>query len=236
MDAPQYARIRAALEQQIRSGELSRGDRVPTEAELQRQYGVSRATAQRALNELSQAGLVERRRRLGTFVSGTVRQENMVKLVDPRHTGPLIPGRHELHSAGVVLAREAVVDLSLLAPDTPVVQMVRLKFDVEGEPLAVEWSAIPFSVAPHLLEADLVHLNTTTYLSESGYPVAKSRLYVDAIGLDESAALLLGCRTGIPALQQSRLSWLADGELVESSRYLVRPGAVDFYLEQEFSS
>ncbi|MFI5628693.1 GntR family transcriptional regulator [Streptomyces sp. NPDC051664] len=50
-----------------RSGEL--GSRLPTEAELQQQYSVGGATAQRALTELAQAGLVERHRRRGSFVT-----------------------------------------------------------------------------------------------------------------------------------------------------------------------
>lgn len=83
MSAPLYLRIRNELEARIRSGELPPGARLPTEAELQEAHGIGRATAQRVLHELAQAGLVERHRRRGTFVADGVRQENLLRFVNP---------------------------------------------------------------------------------------------------------------------------------------------------------
>ena len=44
-----YRRIAEDLRQQITSGELASGQRVPSEAELMRRYGVSRGTARQGL-------------------------------------------------------------------------------------------------------------------------------------------------------------------------------------------
>ena len=66
--APKYQQVYAALRRDIQSGRLGRGDRLPSEAELVRQFGASRITVGRAVRELQVAGLVERRAGSGTYV------------------------------------------------------------------------------------------------------------------------------------------------------------------------
>jgi DNA-binding LacI/PurR family transcriptional regulator len=65
---PKYQQVYAALRREIQSGRLGRGDRLPSEAELVRQFGASRITVGRAVRDLQAAGLVERRAGSGTFV------------------------------------------------------------------------------------------------------------------------------------------------------------------------
>lgn len=62
-------RIRADIEGRIRSGEWKPGDRIPFEYELVKSYGCSRATVSKALEMLARAGLIERRRKAGSFVA-----------------------------------------------------------------------------------------------------------------------------------------------------------------------
>src|SRR5438309_747044 len=50
------------------TGRWKEGDRLPSEAELVRQFGASRITVGRAVRDLQQAGLVERRAGSGSFV------------------------------------------------------------------------------------------------------------------------------------------------------------------------
>jgi DNA-binding transcriptional regulator YhcF (GntR family) len=58
-----------ALREQIRSGDLQVGGRLPTHYELVEQFAVSRATVQRALKELQEAGYVEAEQGRGVFVT-----------------------------------------------------------------------------------------------------------------------------------------------------------------------
>ena len=62
-------RIREDIEARIRSGEWRPGTRIPIEQELAARYGCARATVSKALGELAAAGLVERRRKAGSFVA-----------------------------------------------------------------------------------------------------------------------------------------------------------------------
>ncbi|MFD2420268.1 GntR family transcriptional regulator [Amycolatopsis pigmentata] len=236
MTAPLYLRIRNDLEGRIRSGELPPGSRLPTEAELRDQYGVSRATAQRVLHELAQAGLVERHRRKGTFVTDGVRQENLLRFVNLRLSGPEIPGRHEVYSAAVVPAADVTPPVRELSGDTPVVYLIRRKFDTEDVPIGLEYHTVPFALAPRLLDEDLAHLTMISYFRREGVPIARSRMYLDPVLLDEHAAGLLECEPGTPVLRKRRLTWLEDGDLAESVAILIRPGVMELYLEQDVSA
>jgi len=72
--APSLAnRLVGELAGEMRSGALRPGDKLPTEAEAVRRYGVSRTVVREALSQLQAAGLVETRHGVGTFV--TARRE-----------------------------------------------------------------------------------------------------------------------------------------------------------------
>ena len=64
-----HAQVFAALSLEIRQGRWLPGERVPSEAELVERFGVSRITVGRAMRDLKQAGLVERRPGSGSYVT-----------------------------------------------------------------------------------------------------------------------------------------------------------------------
>lgn len=66
---PLYKQIVKSLLDEIEQGVYREGDKLPTEAELMDQFGVSRITVRSAIKELEEAGTVERTRGKGTFVT-----------------------------------------------------------------------------------------------------------------------------------------------------------------------
>jgi DNA-binding LacI/PurR family transcriptional regulator len=65
---PKYRQLFNTLHDDIASGRLQSGDRLPSEAELVRSFGASRITVGRALRDLQREGLVDRRPGSGTYV------------------------------------------------------------------------------------------------------------------------------------------------------------------------
>jgi DNA-binding LacI/PurR family transcriptional regulator len=69
---PKYTRVRDALAKAIRSGKYTPGQKLPGERALAVQYGISYMTARRAVSELVQQGLLDRRPWEGLFVMASV--------------------------------------------------------------------------------------------------------------------------------------------------------------------
>ncbi|MEW6669813.1 MAG: GntR family transcriptional regulator [Thermodesulfobacteriota bacterium] len=66
---PLYFQIKSIMRSKILSGELKQNDCLPSEAELCKEYSVSRGTLRQALSELIREGLIYRARGKGTFVA-----------------------------------------------------------------------------------------------------------------------------------------------------------------------
>ncbi len=90
-----------AVRDRILSGALQPGDRMPSDAELVREFGVSRPTVAKALQELQAHGLVQRKVGSGTFV---LRGE----IAAPRNFGLLIPGLGKTEIFEPICAQMAV--------------------------------------------------------------------------------------------------------------------------------
>ena len=65
---PQYKCIEGDLLEQIQAGVYKKGDHIPPEQTLSRQYGVSRVTVRKALENLVEQGILKRTPGAGTFV------------------------------------------------------------------------------------------------------------------------------------------------------------------------
>lgn len=66
---PLFEQLRTQIIDAVRDGRLPPGTRLPTVRELAGQLGLAVNTVARAYRELESAGIVETRRRFGTFVA-----------------------------------------------------------------------------------------------------------------------------------------------------------------------
>ena len=65
---PLYEQLKDAIRADILSGVYKPGTRLPNEAELEAEYGVSRITVRRAVKELVSEGFIVKKQGKGTFV------------------------------------------------------------------------------------------------------------------------------------------------------------------------
>src|SRR6187431_536790 len=77
---PKYVRIRDWLLERILSAGLTRGDRLPSENELMRQFGVSRVTVRLALEALRKDGIIESSHGKGWFLRRVRAVQNLGRL------------------------------------------------------------------------------------------------------------------------------------------------------------
>jgi GntR family transcriptional regulator len=150
---PRYLEIADYLRRLVASGRD--GDRLPSDAELCRRFGVSRMTARQAVQLLANDHLLTRRRGDGTFVSGRTAART---LGSPLSFTESMRRRGLRASSRVIVAalREPSEDdrtaLQLRAGDR-VVRVERLRL-ADGRPMAIERASIAPAFAS-ILEEDL---------------------------------------------------------------------------------
>ncbi len=76
-----------AVTEQIRSGQLKAGDKLPTEAAIMKDFGVSRTVVREAISRLQASGWVDTRHGVGTFV--LPKSEHPSFRIDAEHMGTL---------------------------------------------------------------------------------------------------------------------------------------------------
>ena len=77
-----YALLAQSLVERISNGRYPRGSMLPTEAELCKQFGVSRTTVREAMRALIEKGLVARKPGIGTWVRSTYADPRFVHSLD----------------------------------------------------------------------------------------------------------------------------------------------------------
>ncbi len=74
-----FTAISESIIEKIKNGELLPGDRVPSENELIKQYGVSNTTARKSLLEIESKGWAQRNKGKGTFVLNRTPDHHLVR-------------------------------------------------------------------------------------------------------------------------------------------------------------
>lgn len=159
---PLYEQIVEYLRKDIAANTFGRNGKIPTEAELSEKYGVSRITVRRAVDELVNQGLVEKKQGKGTFVtaprfsrrldSGTLSFSEMCE------ANGLVPGAKILET-GIVIPKSASVREQLRLKDGESAVLISRLRTGSGKPLAYEESYYPMEYSD-LLSIDLEHMST----------------------------------------------------------------------------
>jgi GntR family transcriptional regulator len=236
-DVPLYAQLREALRTEIKDRELRPGDRLPTEAELEERYGVSRSTIRQAVGDLEVEGLLRRIQGRGTFVGSPKIQHHPVLM----SFSGLLRGQgytpsHRLLGAEIVGAPAEVAAELELDEGTPCRHIERL-LSADDDPVGVSKSWLPLAVLGEHDEAITAGVTEGRSLYEllgeasPGLVPARASETIDPALAGEGEAGLLGCEPGTPLLFIRRRSWTATGLPLESTQLLFLPGRYQYRVE-----
>lgn len=204
---PMHERIRADVESRIRSGELAPDDRLPIERALCASYGCSRMTVNKALSALAAAGLIERRKRAGSFVARPRVHSTVLDVPDLASEIRDRGGRYafRLLSREVRAARaENPAEVALAgAGEVLVLSGVHL---ADGRPLAFEERTVSLAAVPAMRDADLAAVAPGTWLL-AHVPWTEAETRVSAAAADALLAKTLRLEVGAPCLVIERRTW-----------------------------
>jgi len=221
---PLYQQIFVILQNKIQSGELRKGDTVATEQEICTEFGVSRITARRALNELATRGLVKRQRGRGTRVA-----EGPAQPVDASIDGLLENVGHigrtttveVLRNGEVPAGREAATALGL-APGDTVIRAVRVRH-LEKAPMSYLVTWVPPDIGAQISGQDMSNTPLLLLLEEAGVPVATARQTITATLADAEVSGALNVPAGAPLIEVRRIVYDIQERAVEYIKILYRP-------------
>jgi GntR family histidine utilization transcriptional repressor len=198
------ARIRGQIEARIRSGEWAPGTRIPFEHELVAEHGCARATVNKALSRLAREGLIERRRRAGSFVARPHIRSAMIGVPD---IGLLVAARGEPYYWQLA---DRGVDTD--APDEAVARKsgrwLRLAGAHHASASPFGWEArwIDLTTVPEAEAINFAEEAPGTWLL-GHVPWSDARHRISAVAASTTVARHLKLATGTPCLQIERWTW-----------------------------
>lgn len=215
---PLYYQLQEHLLERIRGGEFRPGDPLPTEGALSAQYGVSRITVRRALDQLLSDAIIVRRRGVGTFVAHPQQPIKSLRLV-----GSLDDSLAYRELAYKLLSKETVTPPSwvaqalALAPEAPVVRLEVTCFS-EREPFAYAEYFYPEEIGARIDEADLARGVPILKIVEEkvGRRISRAEQTVEPALSDPVVASHLGMKPHAPVLKVRRTDYVLDDRPVEA--------------------
>ncbi|TIP43138.1 MAG: GntR family transcriptional regulator, partial [Mesorhizobium sp.] len=141
-----HQRILSDIREKILSGGWAPGHRIPFEHELTAHYNCSRMTVNKALSQLAKAGLIERRRRSGSFVRQPQSQAAVLELHDIRIEVEALGLPYRYERLKRLKRRSSAEDRSLLGLSAPGPALALESLHFAGErPFALEQRLINLS-------------------------------------------------------------------------------------------
>jgi len=216
---PRYVKIRESLRDQILSGELERGQKLPSEDELAAQYGVSRMTVRQGISELIDDGLLYRRHGVGTFVSFPHIERDHSRLSNFFDNSNIqgIDAKSTILNIEVVPARAKIAQALVLETGEPVIHIKTLR-QADDIIITLHDAYIPQRLFPELInkETEILDVqNLWSRFEQYGYPVNRAVQRLEAHLADPKLAELLQIKTGAPILYKERTVYADDGTPVE---------------------
>ncbi len=218
-----YRDVKSDILSKITKGEWGPGSLMPNEVELAETYGCARATVNRAMRELADDGIVERRRKAGTRV-------RMAPLRQARFDIPIV--RCEIEEKGAAYRYSLV---SQTVEDVPDWLRARLKLDAggralhlvcmhyaDGAPYQHEDRWINLAALPQAETADFREVGPNEWLV-STIPFSDAEISLSAALADKSLSAHLGCGVGAAVFAVERLTWW-EGQALTYVRLSYQPG------------
>jgi GntR family histidine utilization transcriptional repressor len=205
-----HRRILADISERILSGAWPPGHRIPFEHELAAQYGCSRMTVNKALSQLAKAGLIERRRRSGSFVRQPQSQAAVLEIHDIRTEVEALglSYRYELESRES--RRSTAQDRALLGLETssPVLSLQCRHF-AGKRPFCHEARLISLAAVPDAAAEAFSDIAPGPWLvAQVPWSAAEHRIRATAV--DAATAAALDIAAGSPCLVVERRTWSAE--------------------------
>jgi GntR family transcriptional regulator, histidine utilization repressor len=222
-DKTSFRDVKAEILLRITDGPWPPGTLLPGEVELAREFGCSRATVNRAMREVSELGLIDRRRKAGTRVRlAPLRQarfEIPVVRVEIENTGASY--RYALVSRASIAAPDWLRARMGLAPHSRVIHLVCIH-SANGAPYQLEDRWINMAALPQAQDQDFSQTGPNEWLVAT-VPYSEVEISFLAVAAQTPVVDHLGHQPGEPVFCVERTTWW-QGAAITHARLSFRRG------------
>ncbi len=215
--------IHRELIHRINSRFWSPGELIPNEIELAEEFRCARATVNRALRELAEAGIVERRKKAGTRVALIpVRKATLeipVIRMEIEQKGGVY--RHALISKKTRIPPRLISGRLGLKPRLRLIHVKALHFS-DNTPFLFEDRWINPEAVPDVVNADLTLISANEWLVQNS-PFTRGEISFSAAAADAEEAELLATEEGSALFILDRTTWNGT-QAITTARLAYAPG------------
>lgn len=235
---PLFLQLKIALEkwiqQGLRDGMLSTGNRIPSERDLCENLGISGITVKRALNELQREGVIQRIQGRGSFIVQPPRLilglERLYSLTSIALERGMRPTRCCLQTLKMPAPSNIAKKLNLEVGDQTA-KIVRLRM-LDETPLAVDTSYVPLAIFPHILSDDLNENSLyDLMIRKYGVEPVRAREYFEPTLINDYESQNLGVPVGSAAMLIARIAYDAQDTPIEFNKSVIRGDMCRFYVD-----
>jgi len=208
--------------------ETPKGAKLPSEPDLAKNLGVSRATLREAMRTFESQGLLKRHQGLGTFVVGPTQViDTGLEVLESietqaKHSGlDVIMGDHEIIH---IQADSQAAEKLKVSEGEPLIKITRVIL-TNGSPAAYLIDIFPNTLIPQATLDQLFSGSVLDLLLESGNPVlALSKTEISAVHAPVDVAKALHIQRGDTLLLLNGLLFDKDGNPIDMSYSYFLPG------------
>ncbi len=208
-----YEQMMQHLMVAIKTGQYAPGDKLPSEVELCHQYGVSRITVRRAVQEFVNEGLLERKQGKGTFVGYPKTPICVMSLNGYQSFSRTYCSNNTKVTILSKKSRDATAKeakLLQIQPNAPVYELIRL-METDGVPRSLDRAVYDVKRLPGFL--DHIKEGTSTYeLMSTAYGLKNVRVEkeITATRAKQDEADTLQCKTGDTLFMVTKVTYDKD--------------------------
>jgi len=187
---------------EINSGVLKPGMRLPPERELCAQLNISRVTLRKALGKLVEDGILSASHGRGWYVAQAPTSKewpnSLESFSETAARMGLVPSSTVLRAEAKPASLDEAEELSI-APGTPLFHLERIR-RLNDVPIALDVTRLPLSVAPDVANADFAVDSLYEKLGAAGVEPLRADATIEARGADAALAAELDVEVGAPVL------------------------------------
>lgn len=214
-DRTLHQRIQSDIENKIVSGVWPVGFRIPFEVELAKEYGCSRMTVNKVLTQLARAGLIDRIKRSGSFVSQPQTQSAVLEIGDIRKEVESLKLPYEFSIIQRAQRRATAADrMRLEVPPTATLLEVTCLHRAGRRAFCLEERLISLGTVPEAAAAAFTETPPGQWLlRQVPWSTAEHRIHASAA--DSATAHALAVEPGTACLVIERRTWSGAGPITQ---------------------